>query len=138
MRVTRLQISGFRGWKQLDLRPNGHVVLAGIPRAGRTDTTEALARVLVPDAARNASLTDLHQETSVSADDTEAHDAASGSTGGLSAVPCRVETAEIEVTLTDLDPEVEQMVHGALEPLDPSGAASDSDDADPDAPHCSG
>ncbi|WP_329522174.1 hypothetical protein [Spirillospora sp. NBC_01491] len=136
MRITRLQISGFRGWEQLDLRPNGHVVLAGVPRAGRTDIIEALARVLDPDAARSASLTDLHPDVTESVDGTEAHDdAAENAADPITATPL-VHVAEIEVTLTDLDPDVEQLVEGALEPLDPSGAASKSDDADPNAPQC--
>ncbi|TYC14686.1 DUF2813 domain-containing protein [Actinomadura syzygii] len=62
-----MQISGFRGWKQLDLRPNGHVVLSGVPHAGRSDIIDALARLLDLDAARSASLTDLHQEATESA-----------------------------------------------------------------------
>lgn len=48
----------------------------------------------------------------------------------------RVSTAEVEVTLTDLDPEVEQLVDGHLQPLDASGSASESDEADPSAPQC--
>ena len=37
MRVTRLLLHDFRGWDDLDLRPNGHLLIAGVPRAGRTD-----------------------------------------------------------------------------------------------------
>lgn len=141
VRVTRLRISGFRGWKHLDLRPDRHVVLAGIPRAGRTDIIEALARVLDPDAARGAALTDLYQESASEAEEVEA--AAAPEVDEESAFPsdfspvARVDAAEVEVTLTDLDPDVQQLVaDGALEPLDPSGAASEAADANPDSPLC--
>ncbi len=62
VRVTRLLINGFRGWQRLDLRPDGHVLLAGVPRAGRTDIITALARVPDPHVGRNPSLSDLYQQ----------------------------------------------------------------------------
>jgi hypothetical protein len=42
----------------------------------------------------------------------------------------------VEVTLSDLDPEIEQLVDGHLQPLDASGSASERDDADPSGPQC--
>ncbi|MDT5024324.1 MAG: hypothetical protein QOE61_750, partial [Micromonosporaceae bacterium] len=44
VRTTRLLINNFRGWERLDLRPRGHVLLAGVPRSGRSDIVAALRR----------------------------------------------------------------------------------------------
>lgn len=130
VRATRLLITGFRGWERLDLRPAGHVLLAGVPRAGRTDIITALARVLDPHAARNPLLSDLHQKC-------RAPDAGENRASNTPpVVPTRVECAEVEVTLTDFDPDIQQLFDGYLEPLDPSGQASDDLDADPTAPQC--
>ncbi|MZE76245.1 hypothetical protein [Streptomyces xinghaiensis] len=63
--MARLLITDFRGWKSLDLRPRDHAVVAGVPRAGRSDVIEALARVLDPEAAHGSSLSDLHQTAPV-------------------------------------------------------------------------
>ena len=130
VRVTRLLITGLRGWERLDLRPDGHVLLAGVPRAGRTDIITALARVLDPHAARNPLLSDLHQECPAP-DASENHALNTPPVGTT-----RVEYAEVEVTLTDFDPNVQQLFDGYLEPLDPSGQASEDLDADPTAPQC--
>ncbi|MEU3642922.1 hypothetical protein AB0E59_06005 [Lentzea sp. NPDC034063] len=123
MRVTRLVISGFRGWDNLDLRPVGHVLLAGVPRAGRSDVIAALVRVLDPDTARSPSVADLRQHVEAPVP-------------GESQVTTRAEVAEIEVTLSDLDPDAQQLFDGCLEPLDLSGAASDDLDANPFTPLC--
>jgi hypothetical protein len=66
VRVTRVLIEGFRGWGHLDVRPGSHVLLAGVPREGRTDLITALAWVLDADAARGAALSDLHQRLAIS------------------------------------------------------------------------
>lgn len=124
VRVTRALLTNFRGWKQLDLRPGPHVLLAGVPRAGRSDLITALTRVLAADTGRGAELADLHQQSTPSPT----------GTGGPSVT--RAEHAEVEVTVTDLDPDVQQHFDGYLEPLDPSGQVSEDDDADPDAPLC--
>jgi hypothetical protein len=121
MRVTRLVISGFRGWDHLDLRPAGHVLLAGVPRAGRSDVIAALVRVLDVSAARSASLSDLRQY------DVD---------GDHGLTTARTAVAEIEATLSDLDPDIQQLFDGFLEPLDASGAASDDLDANPFAQLC--
>jgi len=138
VRITRLLVNGFRGWHHLDLRPRGHVLLAGVPRAGRSDIIAALVRVLDPNA-KGPRMSDLHQSIT---------GPAPTASGGPAAVPpdaspapataglVRVEHADIEVTLTDLDPDAEQAFDGFLEPLDPSGAASDDPDADPSLPQC--
>ncbi|WP_206306836.1 hypothetical protein [Streptomyces sp. F001] len=145
--------------------------MAGVPRAGRTDLITALARVLDPDAARGAALSDLHQRPVIpdgadsapaEADDdvakrqaeavveasavdvAGAEDAAeadaSGDNGATpqapSAVLQRVEAAEVEVTLTDFDPDVQQLLDGVLEPLEDSGCVSEDPDASADAPLC--
>ncbi|CAM5447267.1 hypothetical protein SHIRM173S_00327 [Streptomyces hirsutus] len=139
VRVTRLLISDFRGWKSLDLRPRDHAVVAGVPRAGRSDVIEALARVLAPDAAHAPSLSDLHQSVPVEGEgEGESSQSGDGLEGALfeSAESLRVSTAEVEVTLSDLDPEVEQLVDGHLQPLDAWGSASESDEANPSAPQC--
>ncbi|MGP3732994.1 hypothetical protein ACTWJ9_07200 [Streptomyces sp. GDS52] len=139
VRVTRLLISDFRGWKSLDLRPRDHAVVAGVPRAGRSDVIEALARVLDPDAAHAPSLSDLHQSVPVEGEgEGESSQSGDGLEGALfeSAESLWVSTAEVEVTLSDLDPEVEQLVDGHLQPLDAWGSASESDEANPSAPQC--
>lgn len=130
VRVTRLLITGFRGWERLDLRPDGHVLLAGIPRAGRTDIITALARVLDPHAVRNPPLSDLHQQCRAPG---TGENRASNT---LPVATTRVECAEVELTLTDFDPDVQQLFDGYLEPLDPSGQISDELYADPTAPQC--
>jgi hypothetical protein len=130
VRVTRLLIIGFRGWERLDLRPDGHVLLAGVPRAGRTDIITALTRVLDPHATRNTLLSDLHREC-------PAPSAGESCTSNTPPVGTgRVERAEVEVTLTDFDPDVQQLFDGYLEPLDLSGQVSEDLDADPAAPQC--
>jgi hypothetical protein len=126
VRLTRLLITGFRGWERLDLRSGEHVLLAGVPRAGRTDIITALARVLDPQTGRNPSLSDLHQKCPP---------LNAGGTDALNTPPIgtnRVECAEVEVTLTDFDPDVQQLFDGYLEPLNPSGHLY----ADPTAPQC--
>ncbi|MCX5173827.1 MULTISPECIES: Rossmann-fold NAD(P)-binding domain-containing protein [Streptomyces] len=137
--MTRLLITDFRGWKSLDLRPRDHAVVAGVPRAGRSDVIEALARVLDPEAAHGPSLSDLHQTAPVEGDgedQTSQFEAGSEAASPESAAPVRASTAEVEVTLSDLDPEIEQLVDGYLQPLDATGMASEDDEADPSAPQC--
>jgi putative ATP-dependent endonuclease of the OLD family len=53
MRVVALHIAGFRGWMGLMLKPAGHMLVVGEPRAGRSDLIDALRRVLDPDFTRN-------------------------------------------------------------------------------------
>lgn len=132
-------ITDFRGFESLDLRPRGHAVVAGVPRAGRSDVIEALARVLDPEAARAPSLSDLHQSVPAEGEE-EGHSAepvvASKAIPPQLTEPLRASMAEVEVTLSDLDPEIEQLVDGYLQPLDATGSASEGDEADPSAPQC--
>lgn len=59
MEIRELRIRQFRGFSELTLKPKGHVVLMGEPRAGRSDVIEALSRVLDTDAARTRTTTEL-------------------------------------------------------------------------------
>lgn len=153
------------------MRPGSHVLVAGVPRAGRTDLITALARVLDPDAARGAALSDLHQRPIIpdgadpaaaeAGDDVAeeqaeavveapaadvacagvaAEEDAFGDSGATPQAPPavlqRVEAAQVEVTLTDFDPDVQQLLDGVLEPLEDSGCASEDPDASADAPLC--
>lgn len=138
VRITRLLVTGFRGWQHLDLRPRDHVLLAGVPRAGRSDIIAAIARVLDP-GAQGARITDLYQQVIDPATDAAAGregESVGAGTAAPAAEAAPVKWAEIEVTLTDLDPEMEQQFDGFLEPLDTSGVASEDPDADPSLPQC--
>jgi hypothetical protein len=142
VRITRLLVTGFRGWEHLDLRPRDHVLLAGVPRAGRSDIIAAITRVLDP-AAKGPRMTDLRQavphQTSRGALGSAAGSSTALAESALAppvATTTRVDSSEIELTLADLDPEVEQLFDGFLEPLDPSGAASDDLDSAPSLPQC--
>jgi putative ATP-dependent endonuclease of OLD family len=90
-----LDIRNFRGLRDVTIRPNGHVVLAGEPRAGRSTVVEALRRVLFPDATRVPLTDDL---------DFNRRD--------------RSVTVEIEVVLGDLGAALEQEFFDHLEPWD--------------------
>jgi len=52
MRILALHLRNFRGFDDFVLKPQGHVVLMGEPRAGRSDLIEGLRRVLHPDSNR--------------------------------------------------------------------------------------
>jgi len=117
------------------------VLLAGVPRAGRTDIIAALARVLDPTAPRAPRLSDLHQQlhrpTPAEQADAEAPATEEGTAAGPpNTEPQRATFAHIEVTLADLDPDAQQLFDGLLEPLDATGCASEDMEADPEAPHC--
>lgn len=135
MRVTRLQVSNYRGFADLDLRPGPHVLLCGVPRAGRSDIIGALARVLDPELVRTQPVrSDLRQYWQAGAPESPGGDPA-GDVDGPAALPVntltRASNAHIEVTLADLDPDVEQELEGHLEPLGEAGAADAA--ADPAA-----
>ena len=85
MYIKELHIQRFRGFSDLQVRPNGHVVVMGEPAAGRSDLIEALARVLDTDASRTRITTELdfhNQDTSL--------------------------PIQISVTLAELGPDLEQ------------------------------
>jgi hypothetical protein len=144
VRVSRLVINSFRGWQHLELRSDGHVVLVGVPRAGRSDILAALSRVLLPESTRtNPVLADLWQSIALLAarpviDEPES----TGLPGGEQNLPAPTPApeastfADIEVTLIDLDPEHEQLFEGFLEPAGVDGCAVPEDQAEPAAPWC--
>lgn len=59
MKIYNLKILNFRGFEQIELKPKGHVFLVGEPGAGRSDTIEALWRVLSSDSTRFPLLDDM-------------------------------------------------------------------------------
>ena len=52
MQVVRLSITHFRGFAEMVMYPRGHVALVGPPGCGRTDTLDAITRVLDPESTR--------------------------------------------------------------------------------------
>jgi len=155
VRISRLRLHDFRGWSDLEIRPQGHVLLAGVPRAGRSDIIAALARLLDPAFIRmQPALDDLRRyprptsptETSGQAvAEEDSHTPVAGeanSSSGLSSdvdgttvgEPEVASHAEVEVTLVDLEPELEQLCDGFLEPLDADSQVDESGTAAADAP----
>ena len=59
MRIRELHILSFRGFSEFRVRPNGHVVIMGEPRAGRSGLIAALGRVLDSSAFTIRSITEL-------------------------------------------------------------------------------
>lgn len=153
MRITRLRASNFRGWAELDLRPSSHVLVVGEPRAGRTDLVSALTRVLDPRSTRaQPSIADIHQQVTQQSNQASTQGATeSGSTEAAAQAPAEGPAAEspvaegsvalvthadfgeIEVTLADLDADLEQEADGALEPLLADGTVDESGNADASA-----
>lgn len=158
VRITRLRLQNFRGWSDLDLRPRGHVLLAGVPRAGRSDIIAALSRLLDPySIRRHPTLTDIRQFVVPAQPNTldtdrvnpssvrEPQEPAAADAAGDDAVsepdshasggarPVYADYAEVEVTLVDLDGELEQLCDGFLEPLQADGQLADTSEAAPDA-----
>ena len=138
VRVTRLLITCFRGWRTLDLRPESHVLLAGVPRSGRSDIVAALSRVLDPEASRSPAQTDLWQgplpvptPRGTPSPGPAVEPGQAASTGVQ-----RADTAEIEVTLAGLDPDVQQLFDGFLEPMAADGQAIQDGEADSASPLC--
>jgi putative ATP-dependent endonuclease of OLD family len=130
------------------------VLLAGVPRAGRSDIILALTRLLDPASIRSQPLlADIRQQRSApetadgdapTVDRNGNEEAAPGtddderavhedSRGVVDAAVAPAECAEVEVTLVDLDAELEQLCEGFLEPLDGDGQVDESGDAAPDA-----
>lgn len=154
MRITRVRATNFRGWAKLDLRPSGHALVVGEPRAGRTDLVLALTRVLDPRSTRaQPSIADIHQQVlqqtdKASTKGTAGSDASEPVEQAPAAGPAAEHPAvdmpaalvkhadfgEVEVTLADLDVDLEQEVDGALEPLLADGTVDDSGNADASAP----
>lgn len=59
MYIKELTIDNFRGFSHLELKPNGHVVVMGEPRAGRSDLIESLGRVLDAETLRTRFTTEI-------------------------------------------------------------------------------
>lgn len=98
VRIVRLRLQRFRGFAELTLGLGAHVLVVGEPRAGRSDLVAAIERVLGPDSTRaQADPLDIHR----------------------SEVDGSVLT-EVEVTLVDLDPALEQAFDQALDAVDPA------------------
>jgi putative ATP-dependent endonuclease of the OLD family len=146
VRISRLRLHDFRGWADLDLRPRTHMLLAGVPRAGRSDIIVALTRLLDPAFIRvQPTLADVRQQRASAAtgddedattiDNGDADDKGTGDAddkdNGATTAPdddaptakAEIEVAadsqgngytvaaygEVEVTLVELDPELEQL-----------------------------
>lgn len=52
MRILRIDINHFRGFRKVTIRPAGHVVLGGEPRGGRSSVVESLRRIFSAEATR--------------------------------------------------------------------------------------
>ncbi|MCT1616610.1 hypothetical protein [Kocuria marina] len=97
MRVARIRIERFRGYHYAELVVPENMVLAGEPQAGRTDTVEALRRVLDPRSTRSrVNPLDIYRPAD---DDDES-------------------LTEVEVTLLDLGNDLETLLSENLETFD--------------------
>jgi putative ATP-dependent endonuclease of the OLD family len=127
VRISRLRLYDFRGWADLDLRPRTHMLLAGVPRAGRSDIIVALTRLLDPAFIRvQPTLADVRQQRASAATgdaDDEDNGATTAPDDDAPTAKAEIEVAadsqgngytvaaygEVEVTLVELDPELEQL-----------------------------
>lgn len=114
MKIARLRMLRFRGFESADILLHGHTVIAGEPRAGRSDIVQALRRVLDPASTRSrVNPLDIHRQA-------PAHEA-----GNLPAKEPEQAThetdmrTEVEVTLLELGPELEDLLDDYLEAFDP-------------------
>ena len=92
MHIKELRIQRFRGFPYLTVKPKGHVVVMGERASGRSDLIEALSRVLDVEANRSRLTTELdfyNQDTSL--------------------------PIQIEVTLGELDADLQQVFFDHLE-----------------------
>jgi hypothetical protein len=98
VRISRVRLHDFRGWADLDLRPRTHMLLAGVPRAGRSDIIVALTRLLDPAFIRvQPTLADVRQQRAGAAtgdgagattiDNRDADDEDDGATTGCNGWP---------------------------------------------------
>lgn len=111
MRVARLRLQRFRGFNAAAITAPSHVVLVGEPRAGRSDLIAALRRVLDPrSTSSRVNPLDIHRPSPASGE----------------AQPF----TEVEVSLVDLGQDLEQLLSGHLELLDPlTGNVAGEDEA---------
>src|SRR4051812_10972863 len=85
VRIYRIELRHFRGFEELAIAANEHVVIMGEPGSGRSDLIDALDRVFSPDYTRSR----MPVEFDFFKKDTNSH-------------------AEVEVTLGQLGDELEQ------------------------------
>ena len=85
MKIFELRLRHFRGFRDLPIRPTGHVVLMGTPGAGRSDVIDGMSRVLDPEYTRRR----LADEFDFFRGDTS-------------------QPAEVEATIGELGPALEQ------------------------------
>src|SRR5215470_17251200 len=118
MRVVALHIAGFRGWTDVTLKPAGHMLVVGEPRAGRSDLIDALRRVLDPDLTRNPpDEFDAFQPDLAAPADQDVPFPDHGhkeSTAGVDGEEV-TRSALVEVTLGDLGDDLEQHFYRRLE-----------------------
>lgn len=112
MRVARVHIDRFRGYRHAEITVPENMVLAGEPQAGRTDVVEALRRVLDPRSTRSrVNPLDIHRPAD----------------GGEESL------TEVEVTLLDLGDDLETLLSENLETFDQAtgelATSSNADDA---------
>ncbi|MGW7519533.1 hypothetical protein ACWGJ2_28465 [Streptomyces sp. NPDC054796] len=98
--VCRVSLRRFRGFTEAEIVPQGHAVLVGEPRAGRSDLIAALRRVLDPRAGAAPNLDDVQRPFPELAED--------------EVMPA----TEVEVTLLGLGSELEQDLYDRLELID--------------------
>lgn len=110
MFVSRVRVQRFRGFKAAELHLDGHVAVIGEPRAGRSDLLLALRRVLHP------------RSTSARLDPLDIHQ------------PSTDDLTEVEVSLTDLGDDLEQLLDARLELLNPETGlpAAKDDECEPE------
>lgn len=110
MRIARVRLQRFRGYDGAEFRFDGSVVIAGEPRAGRTDLVEALRRVLDPHGTTSrVNPLDIFRPLP---DDEQP-------------------LTEVEVTLLDLGTELSALLNDHLEAIDPeTGEPCSSEHAD--------
>lgn len=108
--VSRVRVQRFRGFEAAEFHIDGHVAIVGEPRAGRSDLLLALRRVLHP------------RSTSARVDPLDIHR------------PVADELTEVEVSLTELGNDLEQLLDARLELLNPTTGlpASKEDEWEPE------
>lgn len=99
MKIVRVRIQHFRGFEAAEFRFDGSVVIAGEPRAGRTDIVEALKRALDP-RSTTGRVNPLDIFRPVPGDDPP--------------------LTEVEVTLMELGAGLEALLSELLEAIDPA------------------
>lgn len=111
MRVARIRLQRFRGFDAADIAAPGHLAIVGEPRSGRSDLIGALRRVLDPHSTSGrVNPLDIHRSSSSSDEEDP--------------------LTEVEVSLLDLGADLEQLLSGHLELLDPlTGLVADEDTA---------